>query len=47
MGTGAVNHDELVKKASEAFGAVPDEDPSTSVRSMVQKVRLQSCAVAI
>lgn len=35
---GAVNHDELVKKASEAFGSVPDEDPSSSVRTLITKV---------
>lgn len=36
---GAVNHDELVKLASDAFGGVPDEDPTTSVRSLLTKVR--------
>jgi hypothetical protein len=35
---GAVDHDELVKRASDAFGAVPDEDPTTSVRSLLAKV---------
>jgi hypothetical protein len=35
---GAVNHDELVKLASDAFGSVPDEDPATSVRSLLVKV---------
>ena len=39
VGTGAVNHDELVKKASEALGAVPDEDPSSSLRTLIAKVR--------
>mmetsp|Transcript_39753 Transcript_39753/g.88359 ORF Transcript_39753/g.88359 Transcript_39753/m.88359 type:complete len:493 (-) Transcript_39753:273-1751(-) len=34
---GAVNHDELVKLASEAFGSVPDEDPTSSVRALIQK----------
>jgi len=37
---GAVNHDELVKMASEAFGSVPDEDPTTSVRALLKKVRV-------
>jgi processing peptidase subunit beta len=36
---GAVNHDELVQIATDAFGSIPDEDPSTSVRSLIQKVR--------
>jgi hypothetical protein len=36
---GAVNHDELVKMASDAFGAVPDEDRGTSVRELLTKVR--------
>ena len=36
---GAVNHDELVKLASDAFGSIPDEDTSTSVRTLIQKVR--------
>lgn len=35
---GAVNHEELVKLASEAFGSVPDEDATTSVRSLITKV---------
>lgn len=35
---GAVNHDELVKLATEAFGSIPDEDASTSVRSLLAKV---------
>lgn len=35
---GAVDHDELVKLATEAFGDVPDEDPATSVRSLLVKV---------
>lgn len=35
---GAVNHDELVKLASDAFGSVPDEDAATSVRSLLVKV---------
>ncbi|GLC43073.1 hypothetical protein PLESTF_001205200 [Pleodorina starrii] len=34
---GAVDHDELVKLASDAFGAIPDEDPTTSVRSLLAK----------
>lgn len=35
---GAVNHEELVKLAAEAFGSVPDEEPSSSVRSLLVKV---------
>ncbi len=35
---GAVNHEELVKQATEAFGAVPDEEPGTSLRSLIAKV---------
>mmetsp|Transcript_16787 Transcript_16787/g.28783 ORF Transcript_16787/g.28783 Transcript_16787/m.28783 type:complete len:497 (-) Transcript_16787:221-1711(-) len=34
---GAVNHDELVKLASEAFSGVPDEDPTTSVQALITK----------
>mmetsp|Transcript_18523 Transcript_18523/g.52020 ORF Transcript_18523/g.52020 Transcript_18523/m.52020 type:complete len:496 (-) Transcript_18523:415-1902(-) len=32
---GAVNHDELVKMATDAFGGVPDEVPSSSVREII------------
>jgi predicted Zn-dependent peptidase len=39
---GAVNHDELVKMASDAFGSIPDEDTSTSVRTLLQKVGHES-----
>ncbi len=35
---GAVDHDALVKLAEDAFGSVPDEDSSTSVRSLLTKV---------
>ncbi|KAJ9533109.1 hypothetical protein QJQ45_018206 [Haematococcus lacustris] len=35
---GAVNHAELVKLATDAFGGIPDEDVSTSVRTLVAKV---------
>ena len=35
---GAVNHDELVKLATEAFGSVPDEDSSSSARTLLAKV---------
>ncbi len=34
---GAVNHDELVKLATDAFGSIPDEDPTTSVRALLTK----------
>ncbi len=34
-----MNHDELVKLASEAFGSVPDEEPGSSVQSLIVKVR--------
>ncbi|KAL6757633.1 ubiquinol:cytochrome c oxidoreductase 50 kDa core 1 subunit [Haematococcus lacustris] len=34
---GAVNHAELVKLATDAFGGIPDEDVSTSVRTLVAK----------
>lgn len=34
---GAVDHDELVKLASSAFGSVPDEDNATSVRTLLLK----------
>jgi processing peptidase subunit beta len=34
---GAVSHDELVKKASEAFGGMADEDPSSSLRGLLAK----------
>lgn len=34
---GNVNHDELVKLATDAFGSVPDEDAATSVRSLLVK----------
>eukprot|EP00967_Tisochrysis_lutea_P130297 scaffold225153_cov19-Tisochrysis_lutea.AAC.2 len=37
---GAVNHDELVKMATDAFGGVPDEVPSSSVREIIAQVRL-------
>lgn len=32
---GAVDHDELVKIATDAFGSVPDEQPGQSVSSLV------------
>jgi hypothetical protein len=35
---GAVNHEELVKMATDAFGGVPDEEPTSSVRALVAKV---------
>lgn len=35
---GAVDHDQLVKLASSAFGGVPDEGPNTSVREIIAKV---------
>jgi hypothetical protein len=35
---GAVKHEELVKLAEAAFGSIPDEDASTSVRTLLAKV---------
>ncbi len=35
---GAVNHDELVKMAADAFGSIPDEDPATAARALLAKV---------
>lgn len=43
---GAVNHEELVKKAAEAFGSIPDEDPVTSVTTLLRKVRTASLLVS-
>ncbi|KAG1669068.1 hypothetical protein FOA52_003986 [Chlamydomonas sp. UWO 241] len=34
---GAVDHDQLVKKVSQAFGSVPGEEPSTSVHQLIEK----------
>lgn len=34
---GAVDHDELVKLASQALGGIADEDPTTSVKSLIAK----------
>ena len=36
---GAVDHDDLVRKASDAFGTVPNEDASSSVQTLIRKVR--------
>jgi hypothetical protein len=35
---GAVDHDQLVKLASEAFGTIPDEDADTSVSALITAV---------
>lgn len=35
---GAVDHEQLVKLASAAFGGIPDEDDTTSVRALTTKV---------
>jgi hypothetical protein len=39
VAAGAVNHEELVAQAEAAFGTVPDEDASTSVQSLLARVR--------
>lgn len=36
---GAVDHDQLVRMAEDAFGSIKDEDATTSVRGLLTKVR--------
>jgi predicted Zn-dependent peptidase len=46
VAAGAVDHEELVAQAEAAFGAVPDEDASTSVQSLLAKVCPSAAAAA-